>query len=131
VKARNADHVFRYNEAMATVRRHPSVEHQFSLVITRVYEEGDQELLEDEDESEWHPPSYRVYSDHGVQPMKKGHSSSDKSFNSGPANTKDSPALSGAIFMATSMNFTNLWLPTPMSRPRLSLKSACIEPCMR
>lgn len=40
-----------YNEAMATIRRVPSVEHNFQLVITRVYEDGDQELLEDEDES--------------------------------------------------------------------------------
>lgn len=41
-----------YNEAMATIRRVPSVEHNFQLVITRVYEDGDQELLEDEEESE-------------------------------------------------------------------------------
>ena len=40
-----------YNEAIATIRRVPSIEHNFQLVITRVYEEGDQELLEDEDES--------------------------------------------------------------------------------
>lgn len=42
---------FRYNNAMATIRRVPSMEHNFQLVITRVYEEEDQELLEDEDES--------------------------------------------------------------------------------
>ncbi|KAH7914180.1 VID27 cytoplasmic protein-domain-containing protein [Hygrophoropsis aurantiaca] len=41
-----------YNEAMATIRRVPSVEHNFQLVITRVYEDGDQELLEDEDETD-------------------------------------------------------------------------------
>lgn len=41
----------RYNNAMATIRRVPSMDHHFQLVITRVYEEGDQELLEDEDES--------------------------------------------------------------------------------
>jgi hypothetical protein len=40
-----------YNDAMATIRRVPSLEHNFQLVITRVYEDGDQELLEDEDES--------------------------------------------------------------------------------
>jgi VID27 N-terminal region len=40
-----------FNDAMATIRRVPSVEHNFQLVITRVYEEGDQELLEDEEES--------------------------------------------------------------------------------
>ena len=36
---------------MATIRRIPSVEHNFQLVITRVYDEGDQDLLEDEEES--------------------------------------------------------------------------------
>ncbi len=41
----------RYNDAMATIRRIPSIEHNFQLVITRVYEDGDQELLEDEEES--------------------------------------------------------------------------------
>ncbi|KAH7920171.1 VID27-domain-containing protein [Leucogyrophana mollusca] len=41
-----------YNEAMATVRRVPAIEHNFQLVITRVYEDGDQELLEDEDETD-------------------------------------------------------------------------------
>ncbi|KZT20359.1 VID27 cytoplasmic protein [Neolentinus lepideus HHB14362 ss-1] len=41
-----------YNDAMATIRRVPSVEHNFQLVITRVYEEGDQELLEYEEETD-------------------------------------------------------------------------------
>ncbi|KAF9247278.1 VID27 cytoplasmic protein-domain-containing protein [Melanogaster broomeanus] len=41
-----------YNEAIATIRRVPSLDHNFQLVITRVYEEGDQELLEDEDETD-------------------------------------------------------------------------------
>jgi hypothetical protein len=36
---------------MATIRRVPTLEHNFQLVITKVYEEGDEELLEDEDES--------------------------------------------------------------------------------
>ena len=40
-----------YNDAMATIRRVPSMDHNFQLVITRVFEEGNQELLEDEDES--------------------------------------------------------------------------------
>jgi hypothetical protein len=34
---------------MATIRRVPSVEHNFQLVITLVYDEG--EIIEDEDES--------------------------------------------------------------------------------
>ncbi|KJA30217.1 hypothetical protein HYPSUDRAFT_61060 [Hypholoma sublateritium FD-334 SS-4] len=41
-----------YNECMATIRRLPAVEHNFQLVITKVYEEGDQDLLEDEDETD-------------------------------------------------------------------------------
>ncbi|KAH9951604.1 VID27 cytoplasmic protein [Amylocystis lapponica] len=41
-----------YNDAMATIRRVPSVDHNFQLVITRVYEEGDQEILEDEEETD-------------------------------------------------------------------------------
>ncbi|KAI3612188.1 vacuolar import and degradation protein [Moniliophthora roreri] len=41
-----------YPEAMATIRRVPHLEHNFQLVITRVYEEGDQELLEDEEETD-------------------------------------------------------------------------------
>ncbi|KAI0774253.1 VID27 cytoplasmic protein [Fomes fomentarius] len=41
-----------YNDAMATIRRVPSVEHTFQLVITRVFEDGDQELLEDEEETD-------------------------------------------------------------------------------
>ena len=36
---------------MATIRRLPSVDHNFQLVITKVYEDGDQDLLQDEDES--------------------------------------------------------------------------------
>jgi len=36
---------------MATIRRVPSMEHNFQLVVTRVYEEGDQPLLGEEDES--------------------------------------------------------------------------------
>jgi hypothetical protein len=40
-----------FHDAMATVRRVPGVEHHFQIVITRAYEEGDQELLEDEEES--------------------------------------------------------------------------------
>ncbi|KAF9453087.1 VID27-domain-containing protein [Macrolepiota fuliginosa MF-IS2] len=41
-----------YNEAMVTIRRVPSLEHNFQLVATKVYEEGDQELLEDEEETD-------------------------------------------------------------------------------
>lgn len=36
---------------MATVRRVPSMEHHFQLVVTRVYEDGAQDILEEVDES--------------------------------------------------------------------------------
>ena len=36
---------------MVAVRRVPALEHNFSIVVTRVFEDGDQELLEDEEES--------------------------------------------------------------------------------
>ena len=36
---------------MATVRKAPGVEHNFQLVITRVFEEGEEDILEEEDES--------------------------------------------------------------------------------
>lgn len=68
------EHLRRYNDAMATIRRVPSIEHNFQLVITRVYEEGDQELLEDEEESEYHPSLHASLA-HASQPMRKGSSS--------------------------------------------------------
>ena len=40
-----------YNDAMATVRKASSVDHNFQLVITRVFEEGEEDILEEEDES--------------------------------------------------------------------------------
>lgn len=41
----------RFNNAMATIRRVPAIDHNFQLVITRVYEDEDEELIEDEEES--------------------------------------------------------------------------------
>jgi hypothetical protein len=43
--------VYSYNDAMATVRKAPSVEYNYQLVITRVFEEGEEDILEEEDES--------------------------------------------------------------------------------
>lgn len=54
ISAIHPDTATSYNEAMAAVRRVPTMEHHFQLVITRVYEDGDQELLEDEEESKYH-----------------------------------------------------------------------------
>jgi hypothetical protein len=48
---------------MATIRRLPSVEHNFQLVITKVYDDGDQDFLEDEDESPSHPSSQKLHAD--------------------------------------------------------------------
>ncbi|KAF6762262.1 VID27 cytoplasmic protein [Ephemerocybe angulata] len=41
-----------YNEAMATIRRIPQMDHNFQLVITRVYEDEDQGLLAEDDETD-------------------------------------------------------------------------------
>lgn len=57
----------RYNDAMATIRRVPALDHNFQLVITRVYEEGDQELLEDEDESKH--DSRTVFTDFAIRSL--------------------------------------------------------------
>ncbi|KAG5220695.1 VID27 cytoplasmic protein [Salix suchowensis] len=54
---RHRSSLCRFNDAMITIRRVPTVEHNFQLVVTRVYEEGDEDLLEDEDESEFIPPN--------------------------------------------------------------------------
>lgn len=59
VKSHRSDQIsFRFNEAMVAVRRVPALEHNFNIVVTRVFEDGDQELLEDEDESK-HPDCLR------------------------------------------------------------------------
>ena len=60
---RNVTIANRYNEAMAAIRRVPTMEHHFQLVVTRVYEDGDQELLEDEDESKQHNFWSKCYPD--------------------------------------------------------------------
>ena len=39
---------------MATVRKAPSIEHNFQLVITRVFEEGEEDILEEEEESAYY-----------------------------------------------------------------------------
>lgn len=52
--------LFSFNNAMAAIRRVLTNEHQFQLVITRVFEEGEEQLLEEEEEckllSSNHPP---------------------------------------------------------------------------
>ncbi|GJE84223.1 VID27 cytoplasmic protein [Phanerochaete sordida] len=41
-----------YNKAMMTIRRVPEMDHHFQLVVTREYEDGDEELLEEEEETD-------------------------------------------------------------------------------
>ena len=40
-----------YRDALATIRR-TSTPHNYQLVVTRAYEEGEEQLLEDEDETD-------------------------------------------------------------------------------
>lgn len=40
-----------FKDAVATIRR-TGVEHQYQLVVTRAYEEGEEQLLEEDAESE-------------------------------------------------------------------------------
>jgi hypothetical protein len=120
----------RYNDAMATIRRIPSIEHNFQLVITRVYEDGDQELLEDEEESAFfcclsisRPSLFH-------KPTKNAYSSSVRNSSSVQARVMASRPFSGAIFKAMLMNSMNL-LPPGRTRPqRLFLRRACTAPCM-
>ena len=51
--------VSRFNNAMATIRRVPALDHNFQLVIKRVYEDEDEELIEDEEESMHSIQSYQ------------------------------------------------------------------------
>lgn len=45
---------------MATIRRVPAVDHNFQLVITRLVEEGNEEIIDDEEESTSGPILLRV-----------------------------------------------------------------------
>ena len=120
----------RYNDAMATIRRIPSIEHNFQLVITRVYEDGDQELLEDEEESAFfcclsisRPSLFH-------KPTKNAYSSLVRNLSFVQARVMANQPFSGAIFKATLMNSMNL-LPPGRTRPqRLSSRHACTAPCM-
>lgn len=43
-----------FKDAVATIRR-TGVEHQYQLVVTRAYEEGEEQLLEEDAESRYGP----------------------------------------------------------------------------
>lgn len=118
---------------MITIRRVPSLEHNFQLVVTKVYEEGDQELLEDEDESELLRPdqSLNFHSSIMEQLTKKGRSLSVRNSSSEQAQLTMNLPLFGAISMATSMNSLSLLLSEQTNPPRPSLKLACTALCMK
>ena len=114
---------------MATIRRVPSVEHNFQLVITRVYEEGDQELLEDEEES-----TSFVDCDCRVltfdQPTKNAYSSLVKSSSFIQVRQRENPHLFGAIYKAMLTNSMNSLHLGQTHLQRLSSRRACTVPCM-
>ena len=115
---------------MATIRRVPSIEHNFQLVITRVYEDGDQELLEDEEESEFFCCPSILCPSHFHKPTKNAYSSSVRNLSSVQTRVMGNRLSSGAIFKATLMNSMNL-LHLGRTRPqRLSSRHACTAPCM-
>ena len=122
----------RYNDAMATIRRVPTIEHNFQLVITRVYEDGDQEFLEDEEESE---PlfflSFSVNLTHYFisQLMQSGSFLFLKNSSFEQERQRVVPASYGAICMAASMNFGNILHPRRMHPHVLSSRHACTGPC--
>jgi hypothetical protein len=120
----------RYNDAMATIRRIPSIEHNFQLVITRVYEDGDQELLEDEEESAFfcYPFISRPSLFH--KPTKNAYSSLVRNSSSVQARVMANRPFSGATFKATLMNSMNLLPPGRTRLQRFSLRHACTAPCM-
>lgn len=95
---------------MATIRRVPTVEHNFQLVVTKVYDEGDQELLEDEDESELQSILFQLFSfcffQH--QRTRKGLFSSAKNLNSEQVTLMMNHLSFGATSMAISTSRSNL-----------------------
>lgn len=120
-----------YNDAMATIRRVPSVEHNFQLVITQVYE--GEELLEDEDESV--SPAYRCPSfnptDRSNQPTRSAFFLSERSWNLGPVRPKANPLSCGAIWKAEWTSSTSLWQLGRTNQPRRSSRRACTGRCTK
>ena len=115
---------------MATIRRIPSIEHNFQLVITRVYEDGDQELLEDEEESASFCCSSISRPSLFHKPTKNAYSLLVRNSSFVQARVMANLPFSGAIFKAMLMNSMNL-LPLGRTHPqRLSSRHACTAPCM-
>ncbi len=46
--------LFSYNDAMAIIRKAQSVEYNFQLVVTRVFDEGEDDILDHEEDSVFH-----------------------------------------------------------------------------
>lgn len=123
---------YRYNDAMATIRRFPSMEHNFQLVITRVYEDGDQEFLEDEEESESNLAYLFILSTYNsiFQPMKSESFSFPRNSSFGQARRRVVPLSYGAIYMAASMSSGSMLHLVLTNLRALSLRHACTVPCM-
>ena len=51
--------LFRFPDAVATIRR-TGIDYQYQLVITRAYEEGEEQLLDEDAESDYHQSSQYV-----------------------------------------------------------------------
>lgn len=118
---------------MITIRRVPSLEHNFQLVVTKVYDEGDQELLEDEDESEIqpYPPFPSIQRILSYQPTRSARSSLVKSSSFGQVLLMMNLHSFGATSMAMSTSFSSSLPPARMSRLELSSKRACTVQCTK
>jgi VID27 N-terminal region len=120
---------YRYNDAMATIRRVPSIEHNFQLVVTRVYEDGDQELLEDEAESMCHTrnPGRLL---NILQLMRNEFFSFPRNLNFVAGKQMENLTLSGAIskeMLMSSMSSYRLMTRTNLRKP--PSRHGCIVPC--
>ena len=64
-----------YKDAVATIRR-TTTDKNYQLVITRAYEEGEEQLLEEEEECECDPQATGIYADESLfQPTTNAPSS--------------------------------------------------------
>lgn len=118
---------------MITIRRVPSLEHNFQLVVTKVYDEGDQELLEDEDESEPFTSILNLptQTEFIKQPTRKDHSSSVKNSSSEQTQPMANPLSFGVISTATLMSSSSLSPPERMPLLKPSSRLACTALCMK
>jgi len=118
---------------MATIRRIPSVDHNFQLVVTRVYEEGDQELLEDEDESRSPPYPYPLlrFAHPLIKQPTSAYFSSGRSWSSGLVKPKANPLSCGAIWKAELTSSSSSWQLGRTKQHKRFSRRACTGRCMK